>query len=61
MKNQQTKKWYQSKMIWLAVVQGIAGIVTAVATEFPEIGGLAVVKSVMDIALRAVTKSPVTK
>lgn len=50
-----TKKWYESKTIWLAVAQAIAGILTAVYAENPALGAAGIgasVKSLLDIYLR---------
>jgi|TARA_Y100000310_G_scaffold323878_1_gene384925 hypothetical protein len=53
------KRWFQSKTIGLAILQGVAGVVAAFATEFDTVGWVVVIKSVVDIALRYYTKEPV--
>ena len=53
------KKWYNSKTIWIAVIQALAGIVAAFVYQYPEIGLLLVVKSGVDITLRLITEMPV--
>lgn len=56
------KPWYQSKTIWLAVIQGALGVLAAVTATNPDvatIGSFAVVKSVLDIVLRLITETPV--
>ena len=53
-----TKPWYTSKTIWLAIVQGLAGVLAAVFSADPSvqsIGWLAIVKSVLDFGLRFLT------
>jgi hypothetical protein len=49
----------QSKTFWLAALQATAGAITIFATEYSEIGWLALVKSVVDVYLRSVTSQPV--
>ena len=49
----------RSRTFQLAVVQGVLGVVIVLITEFPEAGGLLLVKSVLDIFLRANTSVPV--
>lgn len=52
------KDWYKSKTLWLATLQGISGIVTVLVSENPQldaVGGVAVLKSVLDVALRLIT------
>ena len=53
------KYWYQSKTIWLAILEGVGGIVTILTTELPEVGGLLILKALIEIGLRFVTKLPV--
>lgn len=53
------KKWYQSKQIWLAVLQGIAGVLIVVETQYPGVGGVVIVKSVLDVALRFLTTTSI--
>lgn len=50
-----SKKWYQSRTIWYAVITGIAGIVAAAQTQYPDIAVLATVNSLVTILLRTVT------
>ena len=49
------KKWYLSRTVWLAVLQGIAGVITIIASENPAFGGILIAKSAVDIVLRFVT------
>lgn len=52
------KKWYQSRTVWLAIAQGVAGIMAAVFAVDPalqDVGYLAILKSVLDFLLRANT------
>ena len=49
------KKWWLSKTLWLALIQGVAGIVTVLATDFPSLGWVAVAKSFVDVVLRLIT------
>lgn len=54
------KKWYKSKVIWLAIIQGIAGVIVAFTTQYPDVGGLLIGKSLIDMILRIVTDTQVT-
>ena len=57
-----SKKWFQSRTIWLAVAQGIAGILLVVYAENPAFGLTGIgagIKSLLDIYLRYVTVKPV--
>lgn len=58
-----SKNWYQSKTIWLAVLQGVIGVIVAVTTEYPElatVGWLVLVKSGLDVAIRLMTDKPLS-
>lgn len=54
------KKWYQSKVIWLAILQGIVGVVVAFTTQYPGVGSILIGKSILDMILRVVTDTQVT-
>lgn len=49
------KKWYQSKTIWIAILQAIAGIFVAFSLEYPTAGWLLTAKSIVDILIRIST------
>lgn len=49
------KKWYQSRTMLLAILQGLSGVVVVFATEYPELGILAIAKSFIDAGLRSIT------
>ena len=56
------KKWYLSKTIWLAILQGIAGVLAAYGSENPDIysiGYILIAKSILDIGLRFLTEKPI--
>ena len=51
-----------SKTIWLAILQGAAGILTAFFAESPDfqsLGYLVTLKAIIDFMLRTVTKQPI--
>lgn len=53
--NPMKKSWYQSKTVWLAIAQGVLGVMTALTTANPElatIGWIATGKSLLDMFLR---------
>lgn len=56
------KKWYQSKTVWFAVAQGVAGISAAILASDPNIkfaGILATIKSTADLYIRFSTSQPI--
>jgi len=54
------KRWWWSKTIYLAALQLVTGFVEAFYTEYPpELGYALMIKSVIDVILRAVTSQGV--
>lgn len=56
------KPWYKSKTIQFAILQAVAGILTAVIATYPElkiVGAIAIIKSAIDMILRYVTDQPI--
>lgn len=56
------KEWYKSRTIWVAILQAVLGITLAFGVEYPEIntvGGVLVLKSVLDMVLRYITTEPI--
>lgn len=53
------KSWYKSKIIWIAIIQAIIGVVVIFMTQFPEVGAIAIAKSVLDIVVRLITDIPI--
>lgn len=49
------KSWYTSKTIWYAVLTGIAGVVTAIQVDNPDIGLLTTINALITIALRLIS------
>lgn len=49
------KPWYQSKTIWLAMVQGAIAVVLVFQEANPEMGYLILAKSFLDVLLRYIT------
>ncbi len=54
-----TKIWYKSKTIQIAILQAVIGVVAVFGTHYPELGYIALVKSVLDVFLRVTTQLPV--
>lgn len=55
-KNQ--KKLWQSKTLWIAVIQGVIGVMAVIIADnpYPEaMGTLMIMKSLLDVALRLIT------
>lgn len=46
----QGKQWYQSKTIWLAILTGAIGIVTALHTQFPMTGAFITATAILNMA-----------
>jgi hypothetical protein len=56
------KHWYQSRTIRIAIIQAIAGILTAILADYPHlqaVGVVAIIKSLVDTALRYVSNKPI--
>ena len=56
------KKLWKSRTFWVAVLQGVLGIFIVILSEIPElkaVGGFALAKAFLDIALRLVTEEKV--
>jgi len=53
----ESKKWYESKMLWIAVFQGVAGVLAALSSspDLQAVGWIAIVKSLVDGYLRITT------
>jgi hypothetical protein len=49
-----------SKTFWLAILQGILGVVVVVSTSIPGVGWLMIVKTIIDIGIRMITAQPVS-
>lgn len=56
----ETKKWYQSKSVWLNVVAGVAGIVQSYTGFVISVEAQAAILIVLNLILRAVTRSEIT-
>jgi hypothetical protein len=57
-----SKKFWQSRTLWIAVLQGAIGIYAAVVATSPEIqaiGVVAILKGAADAALRIITVAPI--
>jgi len=55
------KKLLKSKTVWLALIQAFGGIAIAVFTELDAVAYVAIIKSVVDIALRGLTTKPLSE
>jgi hypothetical protein len=54
------KKLLHSKTFWLAFAQAVGAVLIVALTELDMMGGVLVVKSVVDILLRLDTKEPIS-
>lgn len=58
----ETKKWYQSQTVQVAIIQAILGLITAFMADNPalkDVGYIALVKSILDFLLRAKTNTQI--
>ena len=53
------KPWWKSKTMWVAVIQFVIAGLMVTGTNYPEIGGVLMLKSVLDFVLRLITNSPI--
>lgn len=53
------KSILKSKVFWVAILQGIFGVVVVLESAYPAVGWVAIAKSVVDIILRGMTTTPV--
>jgi hypothetical protein len=49
-----------SKVFWLAFLQAVAGVIVVFSTSYPDVGGLLIAKSCVDVILRIFTNTQVT-
>ena len=49
---------FTSRTFWLAVLQGILGVLVVIGTQAPELGWVVILKSIIDIGLRMLTTEP---
>jgi hypothetical protein len=57
--NIQAKPFWQSKTLWLAIIQAVVGVFAVVSTSYPTLGWIVVAKSILDVILREVTNQPI--
>lgn len=57
------KKWYQSKTLWIAVLQGVSGTILALSQtgDIKNIGVALMVKTFIDTGIRLLTNQPLTQ
>ena len=53
------KPWYESKQLWIGVLEVSGGVATALAGELA-LGGALTLSGVLKVILRVVTNRPVT-
>jgi len=49
------KTWYQSKTIWLAILQALVIILVALEIQYPALAVVGILKMVLDVVLRGIT------
>lgn len=54
------KSLLASKTFWVAALQAVAGVLLVFQGAYPEVGYIALGKSVVDVFLRAITDTKVT-
>ena len=55
-----TKSWFQSKTIWLAAIQLAVGFALVFQSQYPELGWIVTVKSLLDVVLRFLSTKPIS-
>lgn len=58
----QTKKWYQSNTVQIAIIQAILGLLAVATTANPtleSVGYIALIKSILDFLLRTKTDTKI--
>jgi hypothetical protein len=57
----ETKKWYLSRTIQIAIIQAILGLITVFVSEgvIKDVGFVAIAKSILDLFLRMATTTTV--
>ncbi len=53
------KEWYKSRTIWVAVLQSLVAIISIWSNIYPEVGGILLAKSFVDILLRTITNKKI--
>lgn len=54
-----TKKWYESKTVWLGVITAIVGIFSFLESQYPQMGIFVTLSGVMGIVLRVFSSTPI--
>ena len=58
------KDWYKSRTLILAILQGLAGVVTALMVTDPtlqSVGMVAIIKSIIDVGIRLTSNEETIK
>jgi hypothetical protein len=55
-----TKSFVYSKTFWIAILQVVVGVVVVLEGQYPNVGELLMVKSILDIILRGLTTERIT-
>jgi hypothetical protein len=56
---EKVKSLLKSKTVLLAILQAVVMVLVAVQTEMPELAGVGVAKSVIDVVVRLITTEPI--
>lgn len=54
-----TKKWYESKTVWLGVITAIVGIFSFLESQYPEMGIFVTLSGVVGIIFRVFTATSI--
>jgi hypothetical protein len=52
---------FKSRTIWIAIIQSLLSVAVVVLTEYDLVGYAGLLKSVVDIILRAITTTPLSE
>lgn len=54
-----TKKWYESKTVWLGVITAIVGIFSFLESQYPDMGIFVTLSGVVGIIFRVFTSTSI--
>jgi hypothetical protein len=48
----ETKKWYYSRTLWVAIITAVIGVLTVLGQEIPDAGWIVTTIGILNFALR---------
>lgn len=59
MAKEATKKWHESKMVWLGIVTAVVGIFSFLESQYPQMAIFTTLSGIATIILRTVTSTTI--